>query len=137
MKNEIELFENQEIKLKVNIKDETVWLNANQIAKLFGRDVKTIRKHINNALKEELNEKEVVAYFASTTVHGAMEEKTQTHEIRYYNLDMILSIGYRVNSKQGIAFRKWANQVLKDYLIKGYSENKKRLEYLEKNSFIN
>ena len=95
MKNEIILFENQKIKLEVNIKDETVWLNTNQMAELFDRDVKTIRKHINNALKEELDDS-TVAKFASTTKHGAIPEKTQTKDINFYNLDMILSVGYKV-----------------------------------------
>ena len=95
MKNEIILFENQKIKLEVNIKDETVWLNTNQMAELFDRDVKTIRKHINNALKEELDDS-TVAKFASTTKYGAIPEKTQTKDINFYNLDMILSVGYRV-----------------------------------------
>ncbi len=132
MKNEIIIFENQNIKLEVNLKDETVWLNASQIAKLFDRDIKTIRKHINNALREELNDQEVVANFASTTKHGAIDGKTQTHMIEYYNLDMIISVGYRVKSQNGIIFRKWANKILKDYLLKGYAVNEKRLEYLEK-----
>jgi len=114
MKNEIVIFENQEIKLEVNMKDETVWLNANQIAELFDRDYKTIRKHINNAIKEELNSEEVVANFASTTKHGAIEWKTQTREVEYYNLDVIISVGYRVKSKNGILFRKWANKVIKE-----------------------
>ena len=86
MKNEIILFEDQGVKLEVNMKEETVWLNANQMAVLFDRDVKTIRKHINNALSEELNDEVVVAKFASTTKHGAIDGKTQTHEINYYNL---------------------------------------------------
>ena len=132
MKNEIIIFDEQNIKLEVNMKDETVWLNANQMAELFGRDVKTIRKHINNALKEELIGEVVVAKFAHTTSHGAIEGKTQTHWVDYYNLDMIISVGYRVKSKNGIIFRKWANKVLKDYLIKGYVINEKRLSYLEK-----
>ena len=132
MKNEIILFDNQGIRLEVNIKDETVWLNTEQLAKLFNRDYKTIRKHINNALKEELNEDEVVAKFANTTIHGAIKNKTQKHLIDYYNLDMIISVGYRVKSKNGIIFRKWANKVLKEYLLKGYAVNQKRLEYLEK-----
>ena len=130
--NEIVIFENQEIKLEVNMKDETVQLNTEQMAKLFARDYKTIRKHINNALKEELNKEEVVAKFANTTEHGAMEGKTQTNMIDYYNLDMIISVGYRVKSKNGIIFRKWANKILKDYLLKGYAVNQNRLEYLEK-----
>lgn len=132
MQNEITIFEEQNIRLEVNVKDETVWLNSNQMAELFDRDVKTIRKHINNALKEELNNDVVVAKFASTTKHGAIEGKTQTHMIDHYNLDMIISVGYRVKSKKGIIFRKWANKVLKDYLLKGYAVNQKRLDYLEK-----
>ena len=132
MKNDIIIFENQEVKLDVNIKDDTVWLNRSQIAKLFDRDIKTIGKHINNVLNEELKEEVVVAKFATTTEHGAIEGKTQTHMIDYYNLDVIISVGYRVQSKNGIIFRRWANRVLKDYLLKGYAINQKRLEYLEK-----
>ena len=123
--NKIILFENQEVKLEVNRKDETVWLNANQLSKLFDRDSKTIRKHINNALNEELDDS-VVARFATTAKDG------KTYQVEYYNLDMIISIGYRVKSKNGIIFRKWATKVLKDYMIKGYAVNQKRLEYLEK-----
>ena len=132
MKNEIVLFENQNVKLEVNMKDETVWLNTEQMAELFDRDYKTIRKHINNSLKEELKDEVVVAKFENTTQHGAVEGKTQTHYVDYYNLDMIISVGYRVKSKNGVIFRKWANKVIKDYLIKGYAVNNKRLEYLEK-----
>ena len=132
MKNEIILFENQNVKLEVNMQDETVWLNTEQMAQLFDRDYKTIRKHINNALKEELSDQVVVAKFENTTIHGAIDGKTQTHIIDYYNLDMIISVGYRVKSKNGVIFRKWANKILKDYLIKGYAVNQKRLEYLEK-----
>ena len=132
MKNEIIIFEDQNIKLEVNMKDETVWLNTEQMAELFDRDYKTIRKHINNALKEELYNEVVVAKIENTTKHGAIDGKTQTHLIDYYNLDMIISVGYRVKSQKGIIFRKWANKVLKDYLIKGYAVNQKRLEYLEK-----
>ena len=132
MKNEIVIFENQNVKLEVNMKDETVWLNTEQMAKLFDRDYKTIRKHINNALEEELKGEVVVAKFANTTKHGALEDKTQTHMVDYYNLDVIISVGYRVKSKNGVAFRKWANRILKDYLIKGYAVNEKRLKALEK-----
>lgn len=132
MKNEIIIFENQNIRLEVNMKDETVWLNTEQMAKLFDRDYKTIRKHINNALNEELIKEEVVAKFENTTRHGALNDKTQTHYIEYYNLDVIISVGYRVKSKKGVEFRKWANKILKDYMIKGYAINNKRLEYLEK-----
>lgn len=132
MNNEIILFENQEIKLEVNMKDETVWLSIDQMAKLFERDKSVIFRHIKNAVNEELNEEVVVAKFANTTKHGAIDGKQQTHIIDYYNLDIIISVGYRVKSKNGIIFRKWANKVLKDHLLKGYSINQKRLEYLEK-----
>ena len=126
-KNEIILFENQGVKLEVNLKDETVWLNREQLAKLFDRDIKTIGKHINNALKEELaDDTAVVAKFATTATDG------KKYQVEYYNLDMILSIGYRVKSKNGVTFRRWANKILKDYMLKGYAVNKKRLEYLEK-----
>ena len=131
-KNEIIIFENQNVKLEVNMKDETVWLNTEQMAQLFERDYKTIRKHINNALNEELKDEVVVAKFENTTEHGAIEGKTQTHMVDFYNLDMIISVGYRVKSNNGILFRKWATKVLKDYMLKGYAVNQKRLEYLEK-----
>lgn len=113
------------------MQDETVWLNREQLAELFDRDIKTIGKHINNALQEELDDS-TVAKFATTTKHGAIEGKTQTRMVEYYNLDMIISVGYRVKSKNGILFRKWANKILKDYMIKGYVVNQKRLDYLEK-----
>ena len=133
MKNEIILFENQNVKLEVNVKDETVWLSLEQLATLFNRDRTVIKRHINNIFKEdELKENEVCAKFAHTTAHGALTDKTQTRNIEYYNLDMIISIGYRVKSQNGIIFRKWANKILKDYLIKGYAINQKRLDYLEK-----
>ena len=128
-KNEIILFENQGVKLEVNLKDETVWLNRQQLAKLFDRDIKTIGKHINNALNEELKDISAVAKFATVQKEG---DRDVTREIEYYNLDMILSVGYRVKSNKGIVFRRWANQILKDYMLKGYAVNKKRLEYLEK-----
>ena len=126
-KNEIILFENQGVKLEVNLKDETVWLNRQQLAILFDRDVKTIGKHINNALKEELlDDNSVVAKLATTATDG------KTYQVEYYNLDVILSVGYRVKSNKGIIFRKWANKILKDYMLKGYAINQRRLEYLEK-----
>ena len=113
------------LKLEVRLEDETVWLNRQQISNLFDRDIKTIGKHINNALREELSGMAVVAKFATTAADG------KTYQVEYYNLDMILSIGYRVKSRRGIEFRQWANQVLKDYLLKGYSINR-RIEQLEK-----
>ncbi len=125
MKNEIILFENQDVKLEVSMKDETVWLSLDQMSKLFDRDKSVISRHIKNALEEELDNS-VVANFATTARDG------KTYHVDYYNLDMIISIGYRVKSKNGIIFRKWANKVLKEYLLKGYAVNKKRLEYLEK-----
>lgn len=123
MKNEIILFENQNVKLEVNVKDETVWLSQQQIAELFGKDRSVITKHINNVFKEELDYDSNVQ-----KMHVANSDKP----VNFYNLDVIISVGYRVKSKQGIIFRRWANNVLKDYLIKGYSVNQRRLEYLEK-----
>ena len=123
--NEIIIFENQNVKLEVNMKEETVWLNREQLAKLFDRDIKTIGKHINNALNEELDNS-VVAKFATTAKDG------KTYQVEYYNLDMIISIGYRVKSQNGVIFRKWATSILKEYMLKGYAVNQKRLEYLEK-----
>ena len=128
MKNEIVLFENQSVKLEVNMKDESVWLNREQLSILFDRDVKTIGKHINSALKEELDSS-TVAKFATVQNEGG---RKVIRDIEYYNLDMIISIGYRVKSQNGIIFRKWANKILKDYMIKGYAINQKRLECLEK-----
>ena len=110
------------------MKDETVWLNTEQIAQLFNRDYKTIRKHIKNALEEELDGS-TVSKFATVQKEGQREV---IRNIDYYNLDMIISVGYRVKSKNGVIFRKWATGVLKEYLINGYAVNKKRLEYLEK-----
>lgn len=131
--NKIILFENQKVKLEVNMKDETVWLSLEQMAELFNRDRTVIVRHINNIFKDnELDKNEVCAKFAHTTKHGAISDRSQTRELIYYNLDMIISVGYRVKSKNGIIFRKWATKVLKDYMIKGYAVNQKRLEYLEK-----
>ena len=132
MKGEIILFETKDrsITLPVQVTADTVWLNRSQLAELFGRDIKTIGKHIGNALKEELDESEVVAKFATTTRHGAIEGKTQTHFTEYYNLDMIISVGYRVKSKRGVEFRRWANNVLKQYIMQGYAVNQKRLNDL-------
>ena len=108
MKNEIILFEDQGVKLEVNMKDDTVWLNVNQMAKLFDRDSKTIRKHIDNALKEELDNS-TVAKFETVQKEG---NRNITRNIEFYNLDMIISVGYRVKSQNGVIFRKWANKVL-------------------------
>jgi len=131
-KNEIVIFETEDksVILPVAVENETVWLNRKQMAELFDRDIKTIGKHINNAMKEELNDAVVVANFATTTVHGAIEGKTQTHMTEYYNLDVIISVGYRVKSKRGIEFRRWANSVLKQYILKGYAVNDIRIKQL-------
>ncbi len=125
--NEIIIYQTEDgqTQIDVRMKNETVWLSANQMSLLFGRDDKTIRKHINNAIREELAGMVVVAKFATTTQHGAIEGKTQIHEINFYNLDVIISVGYRVKSKRGVEFRRWANRVLKDYLVKGYAINNK------------
>ena len=128
MKNEIVLFENQDVKLEVNMKDETVWLSLEQMTKLFYRDKSVISRHIKNALEEELDNS-TVAKFATVQKEG---NRNIIRNIEYYNLDMIISVGYRVKSKNGIIFRKWANKIIKDYLIKGYVVNNRRLEYLEK-----
>ena len=117
--------ENNAIQLDVRVDGEMIWLTRQQLATLFGRDYKTISKHINNALKEELADEVVVAKFANTTKHGAMEGKTQTREKEYFNLEMVTSVGYRVKSKRGVQFRKWANRVLKEYLLKGYIVNER------------
>lgn len=123
--NEIILYQpDSTLSLDVRVENETVWLNRNQLALLFDRDVKTIGKHINNALKEELDGLSVVANFATTASDG------KTYQVEYYNIEMITSIGYRVKSKRGIQFRVWANKVLKDYLLRGYSVNQ-RLIYME------
>ena len=108
--------------IDVRLENETVWLNQDQIAILFDKSKSTINEHINNVFKEgELEKEEVVRKFRITTQHGAMAGKTQEHDVMFYNLDVIISVGYRVKSKQGTQFRQWANKVLKDYLIKGYA----------------
>ena len=112
------------VRLEVRLENETVWLNRQQLAELFSRDIKTIGKHINNALKEELANVSVVAKFATTAADG------KTYQMEYYNLDMILSVGYRVKSQRGVEFRRWSNKVLKEYLLKGHSVNQ-RLTQLE------
>lgn len=123
-KNEIILFENQGVKLEVNLKEESVWITANQMAILFEKDETTIRKHINNVFKD-----------------GELIQESNTQKMRvdgvkqlvpFYSLDVIISVGYRVKSNNGVIFRKWANKILKDYMLKGYAVNQRRLEYLEK-----
>ena len=130
MKNEIVLFENQNVKLEVNMKDETVWLSQQQMSELFDTSRTNIIEHINHIYSDgELDKDSTCQDFRQVRKEG---NRNVTRSIPFYNLDMIISVGYRVNSKQGIEFRKWANQVLKDYMLKGYAVNQKRLEYLEK-----
>ena len=130
------------VKLEVKLDQDTVWLNRQQMAQLFGRDVKTIGKHINNALHEELALEATDASFATVQPVGANFAPTEkrknsvvtkfatiaadgkTYQVEYYNLDVVLSVGYRVKSNRGILFRRWANTVLKDYLLQGYSVNR-------------
>ena len=123
MKNEIIIYQSEELAehIEVRIEDETVWLNRLQISALFGRDVKTIGKHINNVFSEkEVDKSTTVAKFATVQNEG---NRTVERQIEYYNLDVIISVGYRVKSKQGTQFRIWANKILKDYLLKGYALN--------------
>ena len=126
MGNEIVIFEtdDNQVSLKVAVENDTVWLNRNQMAELFDRDVKTIGKHINNALKEEVNDSSAVAKFATTAADG------KVYSVEHYNLDVIISVGYRVKSKRGVEFRKWANSVLKQYILKGYAVNNNRIKQL-------
>ena len=124
-KNEIIIFENQNVKLEVNMKDETVWLTQEQMAELFQKAKSTINEHIKNIYKEgELEESETLTKFGNS--------EFADKPTNYYNLDMIISVGYRVKSKNGVIFRRWATKILKDYMLKGYAVNQKRLEYLEK-----
>ena len=134
--NEIIIYKSQDGTIKVDVlfSEETVWLTQTQICSLFGKAKSTISEHIKNIFEEgELNENMVVRKFRTTTQHGAIEDKTQSHEVNYYNLDVIISVGYRVKSMQGTQFRIWATQRLRDYIIKGFALNderfKKRLVY--------
>ena len=131
MKNEIVIYQAKELAqhIEVRIEDETVWLNRQQMAQLFGRDVKTIGKHINNSLKEELQGLSTVAKFATVQNEGG---RLVERQIEYYNLDVIISVGYRVKSNEGIQFRIWATKILKNYLLKGYALNQ-RMNRIEDN----
>ena len=132
--NEIVIYKSDDqvdFQIDVRLKDDTVWLNRQQLSLLFGRDVKTIGKHINNVLKEELNAMSlsVVSNFATTAADG------KTYQVEHYNLDVIISIGYRVKSKRGIAFRIWANRILKEFLLKGYAVSN-RIDRVERNVYL-
>lgn len=128
--NEILFFETEDkqVKLPVNVENGSVWLNQNQIAKLFDRDIKTIGKYISTALKEELdNIESTVAKFATVQMEGNREVE---RNVEYYNLDVIISVGYRIKSKRGVEFRRWANSVLKQYILNGYAVNDIRIRQL-------
>lgn len=129
--DEIIIYQSQDGAIKVDVlfSEETVWLTQAQISALFGKAKSTISEHIKNIFEEgELNENMVVRKFRTTTQHGAIEDKTQSHEVNYYNLDVIISVGYRVKSMQGTRFRIWATQRLKDYIIKGFALNDERFK---------
>ena len=136
MKDEIVLYQpNEELSLEVKVENDTVWLNRNQMAVLFDRDVKTIGKHINNALREELaptvaknatlqNDNPTVAKFAIVQQEG---NRSVVRQVEYYSLDVILSVGFRVKSSRGIEFRRWANRVLNELILRGYTINQRLL----------
>jgi prophage maintenance system killer protein len=127
--NELVLFESQDksISLNVPLRNDSVWLNRNQMAELFGRDVKTIGRHIGNALREEIDAESTVAKFATVQLEG---DRRVERSIEYYNLDVIISVGYRVKSQRGVEFRKWANNVLRRYIMQGYAVNHNRIKEL-------
>mgnify|MGYP003318978163 CR=1 FL=1 len=125
-KGEIVIYQPDEVtRLEVRVEDETVWLNRHQLAELFGRDVKTIGKHINNALREELRNCPTVAFFATVQREG---DRVVERRLEYYNLDMIISLGYRIKSSIATKFRIWATQRLKEYMIKGFTMDDERLK---------
>ena len=129
MNNDIVIFKNGELELEVSVSEdkETVWLSLDQMAELFKRDRSVIGKHVRNIFKEgELQKESVWAKFAYTAADG------KVYDVDYYNLDVIISVGYRVKSKQGTQFRIWATSILKDYMLKGYAVNQKRLEALDR-----
>ncbi len=124
--NEIIIFENQNVKLEVNMKDETVWLTQAQMASLFGKSKSTINEHIKNIYREnELAENDTMSKFGNS--------EFSDKPTNYYNLDVVISVGYRVKSQNGIIFRRWANKILKDYLLKGYAINQKKIRLFRKN----
>lgn len=134
IKNQIEIYQANDGSTQINVQFEqdTVWLTQGQMAELFGKGRTTITEHINNVFTEgELVEEVVCRDFRHTTQHGAIKGKSQSKDVKYYNLDVIISVGYRVKSKQGTQFRIWANKILKEYLVKGYSINEKRLAQKE------
>ena len=123
---ELVLFQtdDEKVMLPVSLSKDTVWLSRNQMAELFDLDVKTIGKHVNNAMKEELGGIPVVAKYATTAADG------KSYQTDFYNLDVVISVGYRVKSHRGVEFRRWANNVLKDYIVRGYAVNNNRIQQL-------
>ena len=133
MKNEIVLFEAKDGKfsLPVQLNEETVWLTRMQMAELFEKDRTVILRHIQNAIEEgEIDPKVSCPKFAQVTPHGAIPGKTRKQIVDLYNLDVIISVGYRVHSQRGVEFRRWATKVLKEYLLRGYALNRERLKQL-------
>jgi prophage maintenance system killer protein len=129
--NQIKIFQakDNQVEVSVQLDKETVWLNRSQLATLFDRDIKTIGKHITNVFKEgELSKEATVAKYATVQKEG---DREVTRDVEHYNLDVIISVGYRVKSQRGTQFRIWANSILKDYLVKGYAVNQKRLDQKE------
>ncbi|MCI7356458.1 MAG: virulence RhuM family protein [Parabacteroides sp.] len=129
MNNDIVIFKNGELELEVSVSEDrnTVWLSLDQMAELFSRDKSTISRHIRNLFNEgELDKNSVVAKFATTASDG------KAYQVDYFNLDVIISVGYRVKSKRGVQFRIWATSILKNYMLKGYAINQKRLEVLDR-----
>ncbi len=131
MNNEILIYKTEDgkIHIETHFENESVWLSIDKIAELFQRDRSVISRHIKNIFtEEELEEQLVCADFAHTTQHGAIQDKTQTKKVKYYNLDVIISVGYRVKSHRGVHFRKWATALIKEYLIKGFAMNDELLK---------
>ena len=121
--------EDETVTINALIKDDTVWLTQKAMAELFGVDKSSISRHLKNVFTDgELDESMVVAKIATTTLHGALENKTQTHDTMFYNLDAIISVGYRVNSRKATQFRIWATGVLKEYMLKGFAMDDERLK---------
>jgi len=128
MEHSVVLYQSGEIELEISVKDETIWATVKDIAQLFDIDRSVVSRHIKNIFKDkELDEKVVCANFAHTTKHGALSHKTQTRELKYYNLDIILAVGYRTNSVKAIKFRQWATKVLKEYIFNGVAINREKI----------
>ena len=133
MNNDIVLFETKDgsLAMPVQVKAETVWLNMAQMAALFGKDRSVVLRHVHNAIDEgEIDPKVTCAKFAQITPHGAIDGKTRTQIVDFYNLDVIISVGHRVKSQRGVEFRRWATRVLKEYIVRGYALNRERLKQL-------